>query len=58
LLELGHLPRVRPGHLPTPLEPMTRLPAHLGIKRYDCTGLATGSQAEADLFAYQPAFAA
>jgi L-cysteate sulfo-lyase len=47
LLELGRFPRVRLGHLPTPLEPMTRLSAHLGgpklwIKRDDCTGLATG----------------
>jgi L-cysteate sulfo-lyase len=38
---------VRLGHLPTPLEPMTRLGAQLGgpklwIKRDDCTGLATG----------------
>jgi L-cysteate sulfo-lyase len=38
---------VRLGHLPTPLEPMARLSAHLGgptlcIKRDDCTGLATG----------------
>ena len=47
MLELGRFPRVRLGHLPTPLEPMTRLSAHLGgpklwIKRDDCTGLATG----------------
>jgi len=44
---LGRFPRVRLGHLPTPLEPMARLSARLGgpslwIKRDDCTGLATG----------------
>ena len=55
MLELGHLLRVRLGHLPTLLAPMTRLPAHLGIKRDDCTRLATGSLAR--LFAYQPVFA-
>jgi L-cysteate sulfo-lyase len=47
LLQLGRFPRVRLAHLPTPLEPMARLSAHLGgprlwIKRDDCTGLATG----------------
>ena len=47
MLDLGRFPRVRLGHLPTPLEPMARLSAHLGgptlwIKRDDCTGLATG----------------
>jgi L-cysteate sulfo-lyase len=47
LLDLGRFPRVRLGHLPTPLEPMARLSARLGgpslwIKRDDCTGLATG----------------
>lgn len=47
MLQLGRFPRVRLGHLPTPLEPMHRLSAHLGgprlwIKRDDCTGLATG----------------
>ena len=41
------LPRVRIGHLPTPLERLTRLTADLGgpelwIKRDDQTGLATG----------------
>jgi 1-aminocyclopropane-1-carboxylate deaminase/D-cysteine desulfhydrase-like pyridoxal-dependent ACC family enzyme len=46
LLQLGRFPRVRQGHIPTPLEPMTRLSAHLGgptlwIKR-DCTGFASG----------------
>lgn len=44
---LDRLPRFRCAHLPTPLEPMRRLGAHLGgaklwIKRDDCTGLATG----------------
>ena len=47
MLQLGRFPRVRLGHLPTPLEPMTRLGTRLGgpklwIKRDDCTGLATG----------------
>ncbi len=47
MLQLGRFPRVRLGHLPTPLEPLARLSAHLGgpklwIKRDDCTGLATG----------------
>jgi L-cysteate sulfo-lyase len=47
LLQLDRFPHVRLGHLPTPLEPLTRLSAHLGepklwIKRDDCTGLATG----------------
>ena len=41
------LPRVSLAHLPTPLEEMPRLSAHLGgprilIKRDDCTGLAFG----------------
>lgn len=40
-------PRFSCAHLPTPLEPMKRLSAHLKgpnlwIKRDDCTGLATG----------------
>ena len=40
-------PRVSLAHLPTPLEPLPRLSAHLGgptiyIKRDDQTGLATG----------------
>jgi len=40
-------PRFRCAHLPTPLEPLQRLSAHLGganlwLKRDDCTGLATG----------------
>jgi L-cysteate sulfo-lyase len=44
---LGHLPRVRLGHLPTPLHELPNLSRHLGgprllIKRDDCTGLATG----------------
>ena len=30
MLQLGRFPRVRQGHIPTPLEPMTRLSAHLG----------------------------
>ena len=41
------LPRVSIAHLPTPLEPLPRLTAHLGgpelwVKRDDQTGLATG----------------
>jgi D-cysteine desulfhydrase family pyridoxal phosphate-dependent enzyme len=48
-MSLDRFPRVRLGHLPTPLEPMERLRAALGahcpalyVKRDDCTGLATG----------------
>ena len=45
--KLDSFPRVQLGHLPTPLEPMDRLSAHLGgprlwVKRDDCTGLSTG----------------
>lgn len=45
--KLDTFPRVRLGHLPTPLEPMDRLSAYLGgpriwVKRDDCTGLASG----------------
>jgi L-cysteate sulfo-lyase len=41
------IPRVRLAHLPTPIEPLERLSAHLGgpqlfVKRDDLTGLATG----------------
>lgn len=44
---MSKIPRIRLGHLPTPLEPMERLSAALGgpsiwIKRDDQTGLATG----------------
>lgn len=44
---LAAFPRVRLGHLPTPLEPMDRLSAHIGgprfwVKRDDCTGLSSG----------------
>jgi len=44
---LSRFPRIRLGHLPTPLEPLPRLSEALGgpeiwIKRDDCTGLATG----------------
>ena len=47
MLQLGRFPRVRPAYLPTPLEPMTRLSAHLvgpklWIKRDDCAGLRPG----------------
>ena len=46
-LDLDRFPRVRLAHLPTPLEPLERLAAHLGgprvlVKRDDCTGLAFG----------------
>lgn len=44
---LAAFPRVRLGHLPTPLEPMDRLSEHLDgprfwVKRDDCTGLSSG----------------
>jgi L-cysteate sulfo-lyase len=44
---LAALPRVSLAHLPTPLEEMPRLAAHLGgprlfVKRDDCTGLGLG----------------
>ncbi|NNE86557.1 MAG: D-cysteine desulfhydrase family protein, partial [Silicimonas sp.] len=46
-VKLSQFPRVRLGHLPTPLEPMDRLSALLGgprlwVKRDDCTGLSSG----------------
>ena len=46
-MHLSRFPRIRLGHLPTPLETMPRLSALLGgpeiwIKRDDCTGLSTG----------------
>lgn len=46
-MHLSRFPRVVLSHAPTPLEPLTRLSAHLGgptiyIKRDDCTGLASG----------------
>lgn len=46
-MHLSRFKRVKVGHLPTPLEPMSRLTALLGgpslyVKRDDCTGLATG----------------
>lgn len=46
-MNLARFPRLRFAHLPTPLEPMTRLSGLLGgprlwIKRDDCTGLSTG----------------
>lgn len=44
---LSRFPRTRLAHLPTPLEYLPSLTAHLGgpkiyVKRDDCTGLATG----------------
>ncbi len=46
-MHLAPYPRIRLGHLPTPLEFMPQLTKHLSgpnlyIKRDDCTGLATG----------------
>ena len=46
-MHLARFARLRLAHLPTPLEPLTRLSAALGganlwIKRDDCTGLAGG----------------
>ncbi|MDX1608854.1 MAG: D-cysteine desulfhydrase [Halofilum sp. (in: g-proteobacteria)] len=46
-MNLSRHPRVRLAHLPTPLEPLPNLSAHLGgpriwVKRDDCTGLSTG----------------
>jgi L-cysteate sulfo-lyase len=46
-MNLARFPRIRLGHMPTPLEPMENLSRHLGgprlwIKRDDCTGLSTG----------------
>jgi L-cysteate sulfo-lyase len=46
-MHLSRFPRVRLGHLHTPLEPMAALSRALGgpnlfVKRDDCTGLATG----------------
>lgn len=46
-MHLSRFPRVRLGHLTTPLEPMDNLSKLLGgprlwVKRDDCTGLSTG----------------
>lgn len=46
-MDIARFPRIRLGHLPTPLEPMENLSRALGgprlwIKRDDCTGLSTG----------------
>ncbi len=46
-ITLAQFPKVRLGHLPTPLEPMDRLSEMLGgprlwVKRDDCTGLSSG----------------
>jgi L-cysteate sulfo-lyase len=45
--KLSRFPRLGLAHLPTPLEPLQRLSAHLGgphlwVKRDDCTGLGLG----------------
>lgn len=47
MIDLSPYPRIRLAHLPTPLQPLHRLSAHLGgptiwMKRDDCTGLAFG----------------
>ena len=47
LIAIRRLPRIHLAHLPTPLEPMPRLAAILGlrslwVKRDDCTGLGVG----------------
>ncbi len=50
-MNLARFPRIRLGHMPTPLEPLENLSRHLAgpnggpkiwIKRDDCTGLSTG----------------
>lgn len=46
-MHLAAYPRVRLGHIPTPLDPLPNLSRYLGgpnlyMKRDDCTGLATG----------------
>lgn len=46
-MHLSRFPRVRLAHLPTPIEPLSRLSGYIGgprfyVKRDDCTGLATG----------------
>ena len=46
-MHLSRFPRVKLGHLPTPLESMAALSREVGgpnlfVKRDDCTGLATG----------------
>jgi L-cysteate sulfo-lyase len=46
-MNLAKHPRIRLGHLPTPLERLDNLTRHLGgptiwMKRDDCTGLSTG----------------
>ena len=47
LIDFERFPRFNLCHQPTPIEPLSRLSAHLGgpnifIKRDDCTGLASG----------------
>jgi L-cysteate sulfo-lyase len=47
VLDIARFPRIRLGHLPTPLEPLENLTRLLGgprlwIKRDDCTGLSSG----------------
>lgn len=46
MINLAHIPRIKLSHLPTPIEKLSRLSAHLNcniwIKRDDCSGLAGG----------------
>jgi L-cysteate sulfo-lyase len=61
---LSKFPRLGLAHLPTPLEPMQRLTAHLGgprlwVKREDCTGIGFGGNKLRKLdYVLQEAFAA
>jgi L-cysteate sulfo-lyase len=61
---LAKFPRLGLAHLPTPLEPMKRLTAHLGgprlwVKREDCTGIGFGGNKLRKLdYVLQEAFAA
>src|SRR2546421_10628606 len=61
---LAVFPRLGLAHLPTPLEPMKRLSAHLGgprlwVKREDCTGVGFGGNKLRKLdYVLQEAFAA
>src|SRR5258705_11891052 len=60
---LARFPRLGLAHLPTPLEPMKRLTAHLGgprlwVKREDCTGVGFGGNKLRKLdYVLQEAFA-
>lgn len=46
-MNIARFPRLRYGHLPTPIEPLKNLTSHLNgpniwVKRDDCTGMSTG----------------